>query len=187
MAPYNMGGNYKEVNELQIRPDKLPRHEMMRKQAQEVMKVDEDTVEAYWSFLHVARQILAAFQGRLERHGLSDGKLVLLMLLRYAPDSSLTPSELAERCEVTRGTITGLLDGLERAGFIERKNHPDDRRMLTIRLTEQGLAFIDEMFPRHFQRFGAMIKRANLSQDEQQQFITILKKIQHGIPALLEE
>ena len=32
-----------------------------------------------------------------------------------------------------------------------------------------------------------MIKRADLSKEEQQQFITILKKIKQGIPALLEE
>ncbi|GAC1356186.1 MAG: hypothetical protein NVSMB38_37430 [Ktedonobacteraceae bacterium] len=138
-------------------------------------------------FLHVAREILAAFQNRLERFGLSDGKLVILILLRHAPDHSLTPSELADRCEVTRGTITGLLDGLERSGLIARKNHPEDRRMLTIQLTEQGLAFIDEMMPQHFQRFGEMIKRTDLSQEELQQFMTILKKVKQGIPALLEE
>jgi len=182
-----MGMNNKGVNDVQVGRDKLPKYEMMRKRAQQFTGADEDTVETYWFFLHVAREILAAFQSRLERHGLSDGKLVILMLLRHAPSNTLTPSELAERCEVTRGTITGLLDGLERAGLVERKNHPDDRRMLTIQLTAQGLAFIDEILPRHFQRFGEMIKRADLTKDEQQQFMTILKKIKHGIPALLEE
>ena len=170
-----------------MRPDKLPKYEMMRKRAQEYIGANDDTVETYWLFLHVAREILAAFQARLERFGLSDGKMVILILLRHAPDHSLTPSELADRCEVTRGTITGLLDGLERSGLIERKNHPEDRRMLTIQLTTQGLAFIDEVLPSHFHRFGEMIKRADLSKEEQQQFITILKKIQQGIPALLEE
>jgi len=193
MAPYNMARNYKGVNEMNVRsdngmiPDKLPKHEMMRKRVQQYIGADEDTVETYWLFFHVAREILATFQNRLERFGLSDGKMYVLILLRYAPDNSMTPSELAERCEVTRGTITGLLDGLERSGLIERKNHPEDRRMLTIQLTAQGLAFIDEMLPRHFRRFGEMIKRADLSKEEQQQFMMILKKIQQGIPALLEE
>ena len=86
---------------------------------------------------------------------------------------------------MTRGTITGLLDGLERSGLIARKNHPEDRRMLTVQLTEQGLAFIDEIMPRHFRRFNEMIQRANLSKEEQKQLMTILKKIQQGIPALL--
>jgi len=193
MAPYNMCMNYKGANKISLRmdtimrPDKLSKHEMMRKRVQQFVDADEDTIETYWLFIQVAREILATFQARLERFGLSDGKLVILILLRHAPNNSLTPSELAERCEVTRGTITGLLDGLERAGLVERKNHPEDRRMLTIQLTAQGLAFIDEMLPLHFHRFGEMIKRADLSKDEQQQFMTILKKIQRGIPALLEE
>ena len=145
-APYNMVMNYKGANEMNVRfdkvmkPDKLPKYEMMRKRAQEYMGADEDTTETYWLFLHVAREILATFQARLERFGLSDGKMVILVLLRHTPNNSLTPSELAERCEVTRGTITGLLDGLERSGLIERKNHPEDRRMLTIQLTTPGIS-----------------------------------------------
>ncbi len=183
-----MDVNYKGANKVDIRSDKLLRKtEIMRKRAQQYIGANDDTVEAYWLFLNVAREILSTFQNRLERFGLSDGKLVILILLRYAPDNSLTPSELAERCEVTRGTITGLLDGLERAGLIERKSHPEDRRMLTIQITKQGLDFIEEMMPQHFRRFGEMIKRADLSSDELRQFLTILKKIQQGIPALLEE
>jgi DNA-binding MarR family transcriptional regulator len=187
MAPYNMVRNYKGVNDVEIEIDKLPKYEMMRRRAQEYINADEDTVETYWLFFHVARQLLSTFQNQLERYGLSDGKMVLLLLLRHAPNNTLTPSELAERCEVTRGTITGLLDGLERSGLIARKNHPEDRRMLTIQLTEQGVAFIDEVVPQRFRRFNDMIQRANLSKDEQQQFMTILKKVMHGIPALLED
>ena len=172
---------------MKIEMEKLPKHEMMRRRAQEYINADDDTMETYWLFFQVARQILSTFQSRLERYGLSDGKMVILLLLRHAPNNTLTPSELAERCEVTRGTITGLLDGLERSGLITRKNHPEDRRMLTVQLTEQGLAFIDEIVPKHFRRFGEMIKRADLSKDEQQQLVTILKKIQPGMPALLED
>jgi DNA-binding MarR family transcriptional regulator len=190
MAPYNMDGNYKGANKMEIRADKLAKlskTEMMRKRAQQYIGVNGDTVEAYWLFLNVAREILSAFHNRLERFGLSDGKLVILIFLLHAPDHSLTPSELAERCEVTRGTITGLLDGLERSGLIERKSHPEDRRMLTIQLTQQGLDFIEEIMPQHFRCFGEMIKQADLSSDEIQQFTAILKKIQQGIPALRVE
>jgi DNA-binding MarR family transcriptional regulator len=190
MAPYNKDVNYKGANKLEIQADKLAKlskTEMMKKRAEQYIGVNGDTVEPYWLFLNVARKILSTFQNRLERIGLSDGKLVILILLRHAPNNSLTPSELAERCEVTRGTVTGLLDGLERSGLIERKSHPEDRRMLTIQLTKQGLDFIDEIMPQHFRRFGEMIKRADLSSDELQQFTAILEKIQQGIPALLEE
>ena len=39
-------------------------------------------------------------------------------------DKPLTPAELAERTGVTRATITGLVDTLERAGLVTRTPHP---------------------------------------------------------------
>ncbi len=39
-----------------------------------------------------------------------------------------TPSELARRTSLTSGAATAMLDRLEKAGFIERRPNPDDRR-----------------------------------------------------------
>lgn len=39
-----------------------------------------------------------------------------------------TPSELARQTGLTSGAATAMLDRLEKAGFIERRPNPDDRR-----------------------------------------------------------
>jgi DNA-binding MarR family transcriptional regulator len=39
-----------------------------------------------------------------------------------------TPSELAKHTGLTSGATTAMLDRLEKAGFIERRPNPDDRR-----------------------------------------------------------
>ena len=39
-----------------------------------------------------------------------------------------TPSELARHTGLTSGATTAMLDRLEKAGFIERRPNPDDRR-----------------------------------------------------------
>ena len=162
------------------------RREAMKKRAKQYLGEDANSAETYLLFLQVARELLAGFQARLEEFGLSEGKLAILLMLYDAPDHSLTPSELAERCEVTRGTVTGLIDGLERSGLVERKSHLEDRRMLHIQLTPQGLTFVDEKLPQHFQRFKEMIQRAALSEVEQQQLRVSLNKIRNGVPALTE-
>eukprot|EP01034_Spumella_vulgaris_P017990 gene17990-22966_t len=54
---------------------------------------------------------------RLAPHNLSEGKFVLLFLLHQMAEG-LSPHELADRAGVTRATVTGLLDGLERDGFV---------------------------------------------------------------------
>ncbi|MDD3248748.1 MAG: MarR family transcriptional regulator [Smithella sp.] len=53
-------------------------------------------------------------------------------------DDQITSSELGKRAELDSATLTGILDRLEAAGFIERKSNPDDRRSIHIHLTKKG-------------------------------------------------
>lgn len=85
---------------------------------------------------------------RLAQHRLSEGKFVLLFLLSDKPDG-LSPHELAERAGVTRATITGLLDGLERDGFIVRRGGLNDRRKISVALTEVGETTARDLFNEH--------------------------------------
>ncbi len=71
------------------------------------------------------------------RHGLTGPGFNVLLILAGA-DEPLPPHVIGERRLVTRGTVTGLLDTLERRGLVRRLPHPDDRRMLLIELTPEG-------------------------------------------------
>ena len=53
-------------------------------------------------------------------------------------EDQITSSELGKKTELDSATLTGILDRLEAAGFIERKNNPDDRRSIHIHLTPKG-------------------------------------------------
>lgn len=50
----------------------------------------------------------------------------------------VTSRELGERVMLDSATLTGILDRLEKAGLLERKSHPEDRRALSVCLTPQG-------------------------------------------------
>ncbi len=52
----------------------------------------------------------------------------------------LTPGRLAELSGLTTGAITGVLDRLERSGFVERRPDPGDRRSVTVRPIAAGAA-----------------------------------------------
>jgi DNA-binding MarR family transcriptional regulator len=64
------------------------------------------------------------------------GGLVLGMLRDRGP---MSPSELGERLIVTRATVTGLVDSLEKRGYVRRSAHPSDRRSQIVELTPAGL------------------------------------------------
>jgi DNA-binding MarR family transcriptional regulator len=82
--------------------------------------------------------------GRLLRPlGVSAAGGLALGILR--DHGTMSPSELGERLIVTRATVTGLLDSLERRGFVTRSANPTDRRSLLVEVTPAGLAVVQEL------------------------------------------
>ena len=65
----------------------------------------------------------------------------VLALVWENPDSA-EPALLAGALRVSRQSMTGLLDKLERGGYLERTPHAADRRRKTIRLRKKGLAVV---------------------------------------------
>jgi DNA-binding MarR family transcriptional regulator len=53
-------------------------------------------------------------------------------------EGALPPHQIAERMVLTRATVTGLIDSLERRGYITRAAHPSDRRMYLVEITPRG-------------------------------------------------
>ena len=51
---------------------------------------------------------------------------------------AMAPKDLSSLMGVTSGTMTALLDRVEKAGFLKREKNPDDRRGLLLRLTPAG-------------------------------------------------
>jgi DNA-binding MarR family transcriptional regulator len=66
-----------------------------------------------------------------ERLGLNDVDLDCLDLVsRFGP---LSPSALAQRASLHPATMTGILDRLERGGWVVRERDPSDRRSVVVR------------------------------------------------------
>lgn len=110
---------------------------------------------------------------RLGVHGLSEGKFVLLFLLAKT-DDGLSPYELADQAGVTRGTITGLLDGLERSGHVRRVSHAVDRRKLVVQVTPEGRSVARELVAEHSRWIGSLF--SNFSKSERDLLSRLLAK-----------
>jgi DNA-binding MarR family transcriptional regulator len=164
-----------------VSPEVPPKHEL-EELATQFPELNVPAVETCLAFLKTTALVYAALDAHLARHQLSMGKFTVLMQLFRANGQHLTPSECAERSGVTRGTITGLLDGLERDGWVKRQPHPEDRRRLVVQMTEQGQQNLIKMLPDHFCRTTGLI--AHLSLTEQKTLIQLLSKLQAGVPAM---
>lgn len=169
-----------------LRPfvDRVVDRQALQNLATRYPELDVDSVETCLAFLRTTADVQTALDTHFARYGLSMGKFTLLMQLIQADERGLTPSECAERAGVTRATITGLLDGLEREGAIERQPDPSDRRMLRVQLTDKGRQLLSNLLPDHFCRTTGLM--ANLSATEKKTLIELLQKLQAGTPAMSE-
>jgi DNA-binding MarR family transcriptional regulator len=98
--------------------------------------------------LSLSAAIDADCAARLRPLRLSEGRFVMLFLLNGRTDG-LSPFELADLAGVSRATVTGLLDGLERDDLLSRHPAPDDRRKINVRLSAKGQSTATEVFAMH--------------------------------------
>lgn len=165
-------------------PRPVPHDQVLLNLASRYSDLDLASVKTCLAFLNTTADVYEALDTHFARYGLSMGKFTVLMQLLQTGEQGLTPSECAERAGVTRGTITGLLDGLERDGWVKRQPHQADRRMLSVQLTPKGQQLLDLMLPDHFCRTTGLM--ANLTADEKKTLIDLLAKLRAGTAAMRE-
>jgi DNA-binding MarR family transcriptional regulator len=88
------------------------------------------------------RMVAARFERALQAEGMSHAGWQVLQVV--GASDGLTQREVAERCYVTSGTVTGVVDTLERDGLVVRERGTDDRRVVRVRLTKEGRRRLDK-------------------------------------------
>jgi DNA-binding MarR family transcriptional regulator len=96
-------------------------------------------LEAWVRFVRAHATVLRQLNAELvSTHDLTVSDFEVLLQLAQAPDRVLRRVDLAERVLLTPSGITRLLEGLERAGLVERAQCASDRRVVYAKLTDAG-------------------------------------------------
>lgn len=135
---------------------------------------DVESIRLCFQTLSLSASIDRQCAALLAPHGLSEGRFVLLFLLE-ASTYGLAPSSLAEQAGITRGTVTGLLDGLEREELVERHSDVHDRRAMRVQLTHKGKRVAKAVFEKHGRWSAGLF--GNLSAIERKQLAALLGKV----------
>jgi len=134
--------------------------------------------EAALSVLRTGDQLQIRFARMLREHGLTPSQYNILRILR-GEGKQLPILEIASRTITVVPGITGLIDRLEQAGFVNRVRCEKDRRVIYVALADHGtktLAALDEPL--------VALRRkllGHLSQAELKELIRLLEKVREPL------
>jgi len=131
--------------------------------------------EALLSVVRTSDQLQIRFARLLREYGLTSPTQYNILRILRGEGKPLPILEIASRTITVVPGITGLIDRLEQAGFVNRLRCEKDRRVIYVALTDQGmttLAALDEpLVALHHKLLG------HLSQAELKELIRLLEKV----------
>ena len=160
----------------------VPQYECLLERSKRFPELEPSAVEAFLHLLRTSSEVFEAFGNFLDKFSISPGRFTVLMLLNRNPDKPINLAELADAAGVTRATMTGLIDTLERDGFVKRRADAADRRVLLVAFTAKGRSFLEKIVPEYYRRVSALMKHTTAA--DRRTLVQLMAKVQRGVPSV---
>ncbi|MCG9596394.1 MarR family transcriptional regulator [Vibrio sp. Isolate25] len=136
--------------------------------AKEKPELDTEPMAIMGRLLRIAKYMETEVTQLHKRYDLKLGEFdVLATLRRSGSPFRLTPSELIDSMMLTSGAMTNRLDKLESKNLIVREHSKEDRRSVTVQLTDEGFTLIDKIIEEHAEVQHKLVKGMNSNQKRQ--------------------
>ena len=130
-------------------------------------------LEVYIKLARAADSVSARINQHLGEVNLTVSQFGVLEALYHL--GPMHQNQLAEKILKSTGNITMVVDNLVKRQLVERRRDPDDRRCITIHLTEAGQQLMQELFPRHV---AVVVEEMEvLEREEQRQLAALCRKV----------
>jgi len=124
---------------------------------------------------HVYTRLIEYYDEFLKSHSLNLTAWMALIMIYASEDHSLKPSELSTCMNSSRTNSTRVADELVEKGWVERLPCQTDRRQLYLQLTEQGVAFVQDLLPQMRDRHRLLWSTFN--KDDKETMDRLLRKL----------
>lgn len=152
----------------------LPSFDTLSQFARLYPNPDIDGVQTWLLLSRGCSDMMAEFEVNLARHGLSQTKFFVLLLLKRNPDG-MGVGRLAEGVSVSSPTMTGIVDRLEQAQLCRREQDVNDRRAWVVRLLPAGEALLALALPEHYNWVAQLM--SVFSPQERDQLRGLMRKL----------
>jgi DNA-binding MarR family transcriptional regulator len=96
------------------------------------------SMAAVTSIMRVHQLIMARLNEELKPWSMTFARYEALMLLFFSRTGSLPLGKMGARLQVHPTSVTNLIDGLEKLGYVTRAAHPSDRRTTLATISARG-------------------------------------------------
>lgn len=112
-----------------------------------------------------AYQAFSSYSEAFVRHyGLTPAQFDVIATLGNT--QGLNMGDIGEKTLITKGTLTGVVDRLEKKGLVSREIPPENRRSVVVRLTAEGTTLFEQVFPAHIADIKAHLNPLDASEME---------------------
>lgn len=144
--------------------------------------LDREEMRAWIGYVETQGDLLTALENDLAPTGLTLGDYQVFVYLSSSEDDSMKMCDLAEILQLSPSGLTRRLDGLVKAGWVERRPSDVDRRVMHAVLTDAGRAKLETAAPIHVESVRARIID-HLDRDDLQAFTRAFGKIRAALDA----
>lgn len=142
--------------------------------------IDVSGMQIVGRISRLERTIRPRLNALFAKHGLESWEFdVLATLRRSGSPYRLSAGELLRSMMITSGTMTNRIDRLEERGFLQRVDHPSDRRVVLVELTEDGMSKIDEALPAHAANEKEILQA--LTTSEYRSLVKLLRRLHQSV------
>lgn len=135
---------------------------------------DFQSLDAISNLYRAAAAVRRRAEGAvLAPYNLSFGSFTILWVLWIWGD--METAQLAQECNLAKGTLTGMLNTLEKRGLVERNRIESDMRRMMVCLSAGGSETIAEVYPKFNAFEGEM--SAGLTSIEKVQLADLLRRV----------
>lgn len=135
--------------------------------------MSQKTLKSLTVLLRASQSIEEVLRKDMQKYGLNMTEFAVLELLYHKGEQPI--QKIGEKILITSGSITYVVDKLEKKGFVERVACPSDRRVTFATITASGITFMKEVFPQHEKKVAQIFEVLN--DEQQQQFIEMSKVV----------
>lgn len=132
-------------------------------------------LKSFVVLMKAAKSVEERIKKDIRTYGIDISEFTILEALYHK--GKQTVQQISNAVLIKSGSITYVIDKLEKRDFIKRSHCKEDRRVIHIQITDEGKKFMDNIFPRHEQVIEGIFAIVNT--EEKKLMIDLLKKIGH--------